>query len=563
MSQPESAIPSALQAARDAFATRAWARAHQLFSELDETSPLAVEDLEQFAVAAYMAGETDLSTDAWKRAQDAHVRAHDARRAARCTFWLVMNLFDNREWAQGQGWLARGLHLLDESRMAECPERGLLYVALARKQIKDGEVALGQETAQQAVQLSVRCHDHELDVFSRLVLAQARLRKGDAAEAAPLCDEIMVSVIGAHVSPIAVGTVYCAVIEVCHAMFDFARAREWTAALSQWCGTQSDLVSFRGECMIYRSEIMRMSGAWSQASAEAEQARDWLNRPSGRTTAAADRATPAFSYRIGAAYYQLAEIHRLRGEFADADFAYSRASEHGYSTRPGLALLRLAQGRTAEAAATIRRLIADVNSPKRADVLAACVEIMIAASDIETARASAQQLAEIAASPTTSYLHALAAQAAGAVLLAEARAGQALAPLREAWMAWQEIDAPYEAARVRVLLGLHCRALGDEAAAQLEFAAALRVFERLFAVPDVTRVNALRSVSRKPVAQILTARERQVIQLLATGRTNRAIARELRISERTVDRHVSNILLKLNLRTRTAATAYAYEHSLI
>jgi DNA-binding CsgD family transcriptional regulator len=371
----------------------------------------------------------------------------------------------------------------------------------------------------------------------------------------------MVAVTVGDVSPVSVGVAYCAVIDGCFSLLDLGRAREWTEALSGWCAAQPDLVAFRGKCLVHRAELLRLNGAWSQAMAEAERACEWLTEAIGRPK---DTQVSAFKYPVGAAFYQLGEIHRLHGAFERADAAYRRASEYGHTPEPGLPLLRLAQGQRAAAQAAIRRVLGEPHAPpERAAVLAACVEIMIDVSALDVARAAADELAAMAARYDARYLSALAAHAGGSVLLTEGDSHGALRALRQAWMDWQEIEAPWEAARVRVLLGLACRALGDDDAAQLEFEAAERVFERLGAAPDLAHVQSLRAPSTGPADGTLTVREREVLALIATGMTNRAIADALAISDRTVDRHVSNILSKLDLPSRAAATAYAYERGLV
>ena len=156
----------------------------------------------------------------------------------------------------------------------------------------------------------------------------------------------------------------------------------------------------------------------------------------------------------------------------------------------------------------------------------------------------------------------MAAHAQGAVLLAEGDPRAALAVLRGAWLAWQELEVPYEAGRVRVLIGLACRELGDHDGAEMELDAARWVFRQLEAAPDLARVEAL-SDKAGAGAGGLTARELQVLRLVAEGETNKAIAADLFISERTVDRHLSNIYAKLGVSSRAAATAHAYQHRLI
>ena len=538
----------ALREGRDAFERRAWARAYARLSAADEIAPLGLDDLERLAVSAYLIGRDEASAGAWARGHNECLRLNDVPRAVRCGFWLVLDLLNRGEPARANGWLARTRRLLDEAP-ADCAERGLVLVLIARTHVKEGDIAAAHEAASRAIQLADRFDDPELEVFGRLGFAQVRARRGDAGGAVALFDEIMVAVTAGDVSPIAVGVVYCAVIDGCQSLFDLGRAREWTAAVSRWCETQPDLVPFRGKCLVHRAEIMRLSGAWSQAMAEAEQACGWLIHSIGQDEASgAAGELSAFKYPVGAAFYQLAEIHRVRGDFADADAAYRQASHYGTSPQPGLGLLRMAQGRSGEAEAAVRRLLAERQTPHaRAGVLAASVDVMIEARDLPVARLAADELAALAAGSDAPFLRALSAQATGSVLLAEGDARGAVAALRGAWMGWQEIEAPYEAARVRVLLGLGCRALGDDGAAELELDAARRVFERLAAAPDVARLNALRGTPQEDGAGALTPRELEVIALIATGRTNQAIAGELGISKRTA-----------MIAPRSAALRFAY-----
>ena len=199
----------------------------------------------------------------------------------------------------------------------------------------------------------------------------------------------------------------------------------------------------------------------------------------------------------------------------------------------------------------------------RSKVLAAYVEIMLAAGDLRAARAAADELAQIAADLDAALLQAVAAHAQGAVLLAEGEGRAAVDSLRRAWTVWQDLEVPYEAARVRVLLALAYRTLRDHDTAAMELDAARWVFRQLGAIPDVLRVESLSRTTTPRAAGGLTAREVEVLRLVAAGKSNRMIAADLFLSERTVDRHVSNIFTKLGVSSRAAATAYAYEHDLL
>ena len=552
-------VSDALRAGRDAFARQEWAEACALLSAADRTAPLGPDDLERLAAAAFLTGRDETYAELWVRGHQDCLRSGDVPRAARFAFWISLDLLVAGELARGGGWLARAQRLLDDAD-ADCAECGLLAVLVARLAMRDGRAGDALESAQRALELSKRFDDPDLRVFAPLIVAQIRAATGQAAEAAALFDEVMVTVTLGDASPISVGVVYCAVINGCHQLFDVARAREWTSALSGWCSRQPDLVQFRGECLVHRVEIMRLSGAWPQALAEAEQACDWLTRMAERAATSRGGTLPSSAHAIGAAFYELAEARRVRGDLRAAEESYQLASQYGRTPEPGLALLRLAQGRPKAAQTAMRRLVEQTQSRRaRVETLAACVEIALAVRDIAAARAAAEELAALATATRTPFLRALAAQSLGDVLLAEGDARASLAMLRESWMTWQELDAPYHAARVRVELGLACRALGDEDGAALELDSARRVFERMSARADLARVDALRHRG----VPALTRREVEVIGLVARGKTNRAIARELAISERTVDRHVSNILMKLALPSRSAATGYAYEHGLV
>jgi ATP/maltotriose-dependent transcriptional regulator MalT len=311
------------------------------------------------------------------------------------------------------------------------------------------------------------------------------------------------------------------------------------------------MVAFSGACMVHRAEIMELHGAWRSALQEAQQARQRCEQGNNQFTAAQ-------------AFYRQGEVHRLLGEFSVAEEAYRDASRYGWEPQPGLALLRLAQGNHDAAAAAIRRVVDETTPPlKRARLLPAYVEIMLSEGDAGEARKACQELQEISIRYESTMLDAMVAQAQGAVDLNGGDARAALLSLRRAWRAWQELEVPYEVARVRVHLGLACRALGDDDTAYLELEAARDGFARLGAAPDLARIESLYLNATSDHDHGLTRRELQVLRLVAGGETNRSIATELVLSERTVDRHVSNIFTKLGVSSRAAATAYAYKHQLI
>jgi DNA-binding CsgD family transcriptional regulator len=538
-----------LERGRESYVRRAWMDAYESLSRADQASPLGAEDLELLATSAYMLGRDD-DMSGLERAHHVYLDTGEALRAARCAFWVGMHLFTRGKTGRGTGWLGRAQRLV-EREGRECVEQGYLKLPLMFQQEGAGDYEAAAAIAAEVAEIGERFRD--ADLFALAVQAQGifLIKHGRVEEGLGLLDEAMVAVTAGELSPIVSGLVYCGVILGCQDAYELRRAQEWTAALTLWCKEQPDMVAFTGTCMVHRAEVMQLHGAWRDAIEEARRAGE-------RCAQAMNRAAAA------QADYRQGEIHRLRGEFAAAEEAYQDASRGGLEPQPGLALLRLAQGDSGAASAAIRRVLGETSEPsKRVGLLPAYVEIMLAIGDVQEARSACRELGEISAGFQSGMLGAMAAYARGAVDLADGDVRAALVALRHARQVWQELEVPYEVARVRVLLGLACRALGDDDTAALELEAARGDFANLGAAPDLARVDALTRRASPIDAHGLTPREHEVLRLIAAGKTNRAIAAELVLSERTVDRHVSNIFTKLGLSSRAAATAYAYEHRLV
>jgi DNA-binding CsgD family transcriptional regulator len=534
---------------RDAFERQAWAESYAQMSAADRDGALGPEDLERLATAAYLLGKDDESADTWARAHQQFLGRGEVERGARCAFWLGFGLLNRGEHARGGGWIARARRLLDEGQR-DCVERGYLLLPVALQGFVEGNHASAAATFGQAALIGARFGERDLVALAHHGEGRSLIRMGKVDEGVSLLDEAMVSVEAGEVSPIVVGDVYCSVIAGCMEVFDLRRAREWTARMSRWCESHADQVAYSGQCLVRRAEILQLRGAWSEAGEAVLLACQWC-------------VQGPYQAAIGAAWYQRAELHRLRGEFAEAEEAYRQVHRLGRTPQPGLALLRLAQGHLDAAATAVRGALDEARERRtRSRLLPAHVEIMLATGDVEAASAAAEELAQMAGDRGALFLRAGAGQARGAVLLAGGDAQAALVALRQAWAAWQEIAAPYEAARVRVLIGAACRRLGDGDAAEMETDAACRVFRDLGAGPDLARAEASSRTAVATGPGALSPREAQVLRLLATGKTNRAIAAELFISERTVERHVSNIFAKLDVESRAGATAYAYQHRL-
>jgi tetratricopeptide (TPR) repeat protein len=466
-----------LDRGREAFDRLHWSDAYAELSAADSETPLEPEDLERLATSAYLIGKDADSTDLWARAHQEFLARDDPARAASSALWLAFGMLARGSMAPAGGWLARAGRVLEGG--GDCVEQGFLLALNAIPTMFGGNPAGALEMFGRAAEIGDRFRDANVATLARMGEGDCRIRLGEPAAGMKLLDEVMVAVTAGEVSPLLTGLVYCAVISACHGTFDLRRAQEWTAALTRWCDSQPSLVAYRGVCLVHRAEILQLKGAWPIAVDEARQACERLSQPPAHAS-------------VGVAFYVRGDLHRLRGEFAEAEEAYRRASQLGRKPDPGLAELRLAQGQLQVAAAAIRRVSEESRDRRvRSRILPAYVHILLAEGDVAAARAGAEELTEIAAALDSSFVRAVSAQARGAVLLAEGDVRAALAELREAAAGWRDLEVPYEAARVHVLVGAACRQLGDEETAKMEFDSARRIFEELGAAPDLERVDQL------------------------------------------------------------------------
>ncbi len=482
-------------------------------------------------------------------AHHAYLDAGDVPHAVRCAFWIGMTLVLRGEMGPGSGWLSRAERLL-ERETADCVERGYLLMPRVFQLEAAGDFAGAAAIAGQVVAIAERFGDADGLALASHARGQMLIKSGRVKEGLALLDETMVAVTAGELSPGVTGVVYCGVILALQEVYEVRRAREWTAALTRWCEGQPDLKAFTGRCLVHRAEILQLQGSWPDALEEAQRARQRFVETMNES-------------RVGLALYREAELQRLLGEFDGAEEAYREASRYGWEPQPGLAQLRLAQGRTDSALSTIRRVLGEATDPlKRAGLLPAYLEILLVVGDVEEAHSACSELEEIAARYESAMLGAMVAYARGAVHLAEGDAPAALFALRAALEAWQGLAVPYEVARTRVLVGLACRALGDEDAARLEIDASRAALEELGATPDVARIDAFGDHVADDLHG-LTPRELEVLRLVAKGRSNKEIASTLVISEHTVARHVQNIFAKLDVSSRAAAGAFAFERDLV
>ncbi len=541
-----------LETGQGAYEARAWRDAYDSLSRADEIAPLDVGDLKRLAVAAYMIGLDDEFVRGMERAHGAHLERGEIPSAVRCAFWVGINLATRGEPGLAGGWFARGERLIERAE-SDCVERGYLLLPAALRNEGAGEWEAAAAIADQAARIAESFDDRDLLALSIHEQGYATAKHGDLEKGMALLDEAMVEVTSGKVSPLVTGLVYCGVIAYCQSLYELQRAQQWTSALTRWCEEQPQMVAYSGQCLVHQAEILQLRGAWGEAIDQARRAGE-------RFTEAAD-SRPA-AHREGSAHYRQAEVQRLRGEFDEAEDSFRAASRCGFEPQPGLALLRLAQGNAEAGAASIRRALDEVTDPlERVGLLPGCVEIMLAVGDREAAAEAAGELERAAEEQDSDVMLAMASQARGAVAVASERYREGLLVLRRSAEIWQQLKAPYETARVRELAGRACRAVGDGDTADLELEAASEAFAWLGAEPDKARIDSLAAADIPPAG--LTTRELDVLRLVCSGKTNRAIASELVVSRRTVDRHVSNIFAKLGVTTRAAATAYAYEHDLL
>ena len=536
-----------LDRARTDFESGDWVAALDTWSDV-EADQLGAADLRAAAQSAYLLGRRDQAVEFYQRAFRAFGADGDAAGAVRCAFHLSMVFATGGEPALAAGWTARAEGLLAELG-SDPVERGYVSFLKMFGHLGSGEFPEASACAAETTRAARTHGDPELLALGLSSQGRMAIYSGDVAGGVALLDESMAGAAAGELSAAIFGNVYCTAIEGCQEISDFGRVAEWTSALHRWCTAQPGLVAFTGQCAVHRAQVMRERGAWPEALEELEFAVLRYQR-----TNALDA--------IGLAEYERGEIRRLRGEFDAAEAAYQAAAEHGYDPQPGLARLWLARGHQEAAAAAVRRLLGEVVVPvHRARLLPAAVDVLLAVAALEEARAAAADLERVADQVGSVSAQAGAAQASGAVELASGDPAGALPYLRKARQLWARAENAYEGARALVLVGRALTELGDAESGRRELAAALDTFTSLGAQTDLALTDRLLRPAELPAG--LTGREVEVLGLVASGRSNAQIAAELVLSEKTVARHLSNIFAKLDVGSRTAAAAYAFEHDLV
>jgi len=539
--------PEPLRAARDAFRRHDWSDAFDLYQQAAELHDLTADDSFALAESAWWLGEIDAALEAWEQAHHHYRRDGQARRAAMSAMFVAAHSMTRGDAAAGSGWMSRMHRLLRDE--PEGAEHGypIYFEIFSATSAGDYDVAVVAALRMQ--ELGRRFDDPNLVAVGLLGEGRAKLKLGLVGDGMPLLDEAMLAALSGDLHPVWAGAIYCHLMDACRELGDLRRASEWTEAATRWCERLPDGALYRGICRVHRAQVLQAHGAWDKAEHEA-----------ARACADVVRLTPS---TVAEGHYEIGEIRRLRGDLVGAEEAFRHAHELGRDPQPGLAMVRLAQGRIEAAARSVQAALdAQAGDPLgRVQLLAVQTEVALAAGDVTTARLASEELEATASAFQSSGLEAAARQARGAVQLRSGEAAVAVTTLRSACRTWQDLDAKHSAARTRVLLAEAYRALDDEDAAQLELDAAHAVFTRLGAALDVRTVDQLRGRSTLPGS--LTPREAEVLRLVATGSRNRDIAAALFISEKTVHRHLANIYTKLAVTSRSAATAYAFKNGLV
>jgi class 3 adenylate cyclase len=473
-------VADTLETARNAADRHAWRAAYEAYSNLDREG-LAGEDLERFAEAAWWSGKLEEAIYLRERSYARFSADGRGRDAARLALILSWDQSGRGAFAVSHGWFANAERLLEGE--PEADEHAHLALTRAVNTLfAEGNPAEAIADFERAFELARRVGDRDVEILAVVGKGRALVKGGQIDEGVALLDEATASAVGGELRPLSTGLVYCITISACQDLGDYRRAAEWTEAANRWCD-RLDVTGFPGACRIHRAEIMRLRGDLSGAEQQAVEACEELHDFERSITAAG--------------YYEIGEIRRRLGDFAAAEEAYRKSNELGREPQPGLALLRLGQGKVDAAVAGITRTMAETQDPlSRLRRLPAQVVIAIAASDLKTARTAVGELEEIVdaykiGGRRAPAFDATVQEASGRIKLAENDVDAAGASLRRAREGWHQVGAPYETAQARMLLGLAFRRQGDEEAATAELEAALATFEQLGAKLDAERAKEL------------------------------------------------------------------------
>jgi len=522
-----------------------WRAIHDELARRELTS-LSAAELDQLGESLFWLDRPDDSIAVLGRAFTAHVADGDHAGAAMAAWQLFYDYALVGEMALANGWLERARR--EAAHVEGSATAGFLAVAESDRAAGAGALEDAVTHAERAVELGRATGHADLTAMALQAKGRALVACGRLDEGIVALDEAMVAVVNGELTPLFTGWVYCNALSTCHDLADLTRAIQWSESAMRWCDDLREGRLYPGICRLHVVELATLRGTWETAAVMAQQACEELTSHDPRYA--------------GVAHYLIGELHRMAGDLDLAEEAFTSAHQLGRVPQPGLARVRLAQGRFDAAVNGLRLALEPVPlAPlRRTELLAALADAQLAVGDIDAAAAAAAEMTEVVHGSASVYLDAVTRTTEAQVLLAR---GDALASCRRAGEAverFQALGLPYDGARAREVRGAAAQVINELDTAQLELAAARETFQRLGAEPDARRVAAL--LGQAPPSP-LSSREIEVLRLVARGGTNKEVAGELLVSEHTVARHLSNIYTKLGVGSRSAATAFAYERSLI
>ena len=481
---PDTSQAALLDAARAALARHEWRAAFDGLAAADAKEGLDPGGQTLLADAAWWTGQMSVAIEARERAFAGAIKAGDMQTAVTVAINLARDHMFSLKTSASQAWAKRAGQMLEG--VDENPAHGWLAVVQAGLAAVIGNSEESLAHATQALEIGRRLGVPELFAFGTAIRAAGLLARGDVEQGLALADEATIAALSGEFDPAVAGGIFCTTIEACAGIGDVKRALEWTEAQDRWCRREG-ISGYPGMCRLFRSDVKRLHGAWPEAEAEARQASVELQ---GFIPGAA-----------GVALYQIGEIRLRRGDLPAAEEALLGAHALGQHTEPLLALLRLAQGKTALAVESVSEPADEAVTPSwraptdsamfQLTLLPAKAEILLAAGDTAGARVAADALMALADRFGTPSARASAAATVGAVSVAEGDVTAGAALLREAVAVWTALDVPYEAARARLALTDAYRAQGQPERAAIEARTARDAFERLGAAPDLRHAEAV------------------------------------------------------------------------
>ena len=515
---------------------RDWRASYDAFTQAGEDTALGTDDLDALAVAAWQLGRGKESVRVTERVFTQLART-DPPSAAMKAVELGLAWFTRGDLNIAQAWMNRARRLLDGTPVG--PTNGYLAYLDALMVMQDAEaLAVRVQTLRD---ICSRIDTPALTALCHVAEALAAIGEARMTEAFALLDEAMLPVLAGQVPLDWAGDIYCVVLNQCHYLADLPRMRAWTQSMERWCADFAASDTYGGVCDVHRLQLLAATDDYRQLQA--------------RLVAASQALEDVNSWAAGEGYYQLGEVLRLQGDADGAFAAFARARTLGVDPQPGEALLRCGLGDGQTAWTDLRVALADHDRVGRMQMLRGAVEVALARNDLDEADQYCHELEDGAKVFGTPGFRAWAAHARGAILVKRGEHADALAVLESALREYRIQRSRYETAQVYEWMALAHRALGDEDVAAADAATAQSIYDQLGVEPAGICGSA------SPAG--LTKRELEILTAIARGATNRQVAQQIFISEKTVARHLANIYAKLGVSSRTAAADWARQHNLL